>query len=319
MAAEALGIIEHEVTVLDKIVVALVAPDFDAWKSCLSGDSVKACGSAALDLPWARVLKGAKLIKCNSFVPGTEVLMADGTTKPIEDVRIGDEVLATDPETRTVVRTVIAEITGEGPKDLVTVTITVHDEKMRITATDGHPFWVPALGRWVEAGELTAGQELRTPAGERVRITAADHTRQSATMHNLTIAELHTYYVRAGSVPVLVHNCGGATSPGTPTRARARASATSPTRGSTRPRTLRTPPTTSPPTRCSAFGSAVSRTRTPRRSWPGSRSLTTTRASTSWATTIPGPRVFFATTIDGNVNTVMNGVTEAYFQRLQGG
>ncbi|MGW7649669.1 polymorphic toxin-type HINT domain-containing protein [Streptomyces bobili] len=83
------------------------------------------------------------------------------------------------------------------------------DEKVRTTATDGHPFWVPALGRWVEAGELTAGQELRTPAGERVRITAADHTRQSAAVHNLTIAELHTYYVRAGSVPVLVHNCGG--------------------------------------------------------------------------------------------------------------
>jgi HNH endonuclease len=27
-------------------------------------------------------------------------------------------------------------------------------------------------------------------------------------MHNLTVANLHTYYVMAGTTPVLVHNCG---------------------------------------------------------------------------------------------------------------
>ncbi|GGL86341.1 hypothetical protein GCM10012279_00020 [Micromonospora yangpuensis] len=35
----------------------------------------------------------------NSFTPGTHVLMADGTTKPIEDVHTGDQVIATDPDT----------------------------------------------------------------------------------------------------------------------------------------------------------------------------------------------------------------------------
>ncbi|WP_079100748.1 polymorphic toxin-type HINT domain-containing protein [Streptomyces sp. Root55] len=206
-AAEALGIIEHEVTMFDKIVVALVAPDFDAWKKCLGGDSLNACGSAALDLPWARVFKGLKLLKCNSFTPGTEVVMADGTTRAIEDVRIGDEVLATDPATgRTVARKVTAEITGDGLKDLVTVTLTVDGEPVQVTATDGHPFWVPGLDRWVDAGELTAGQKLRTAAGKSVRITDVAHIRQPATVHNLTVADLHTYYVLAGETPVLVHN-----------------------------------------------------------------------------------------------------------------
>ncbi|MFV2088989.1 hypothetical protein, partial [Micromonospora sp. LOL_021] len=37
----------------------------------------------------------------NSFAPGTNVLMADGTTKPIEQVKPGDTVIATDPETGT--------------------------------------------------------------------------------------------------------------------------------------------------------------------------------------------------------------------------
>ncbi|WP_282572384.1 hypothetical protein [Streptomyces sp. D2-8] len=33
----------------------------------------------------------------NSFVPGTRVLMAAGSTKPIEKVDVGDKVIATDP------------------------------------------------------------------------------------------------------------------------------------------------------------------------------------------------------------------------------
>ncbi|MFV2088987.1 hypothetical protein, partial [Micromonospora sp. LOL_021] len=37
----------------------------------------------------------------NSFTPGTRVLMADGTTTPIEQVKPGDTVIATDPETGT--------------------------------------------------------------------------------------------------------------------------------------------------------------------------------------------------------------------------
>lgn len=34
----------------------------------------------------------------NSFTPDTQVLMADGTTKAIKDIKPGDKVIATDPE-----------------------------------------------------------------------------------------------------------------------------------------------------------------------------------------------------------------------------
>lgn len=37
--------------------------------------------------------------KACSFAGATVVLMADGTKKPIEDVEVGDKVIATDPET----------------------------------------------------------------------------------------------------------------------------------------------------------------------------------------------------------------------------
>ncbi|WP_018587892.1 polymorphic toxin-type HINT domain-containing protein [Salinispora arenicola] len=154
--------------------------------------------------------------KTNSFVPGTRVLMADGSTKPVEEVQPGDKVLATDPETgQTVAETVTAAIKGDGVKKLVKVTIDTDgnrgSETAEVTATDGHPFWVPELGEWIDATDLRSGQWLRTSSGTYVQITAIDRWDVSqATVHNLTVANIHTYYVVAGNTPVLVHNCGEA-------------------------------------------------------------------------------------------------------------
>ncbi|MER5301681.1 polymorphic toxin-type HINT domain-containing protein [Streptomyces lasiicapitis] len=148
----------------------------------------------------------------NSFTPGTKVLMADGSTKSIRDVDIGDKVLATDPKTgKTKVRTVTAEIKGKGTKHLVKVTIDTDGNRgtktASVTATDGHPFWVPELAEWIDATDLRSGQLLRTSAGSYVQITAVERWTQQASVHNLTVADLHTYYVVAGATPVLVHNC----------------------------------------------------------------------------------------------------------------
>ncbi|WP_327237793.1 polymorphic toxin-type HINT domain-containing protein [Streptomyces sp. NBC_01317] len=150
---------------------------------------------------------------CNSFVPGTKVLMADGTTKPIEKVKAGDKVVATDPETgETRIETVTAEIKGQGLKHLVKVTIDTDGKRgsktAQVTATDGHPFWVPELDKWIDATDLRPGQWLRTSAGTFVQITAIERwTAQESAVHNLTVSDLHTYYVLAGATPVLVHNC----------------------------------------------------------------------------------------------------------------
>ncbi|GGM29568.1 ricin-type beta-trefoil lectin domain protein [Micromonospora yangpuensis] len=151
----------------------------------------------------------------NSFTPGTQVLMADGTTKAIEDVQPGDQVAATDPDTGNIeTETVTAAITGEGTKNLVAITVDTDTDHgsvtADITATGGHPFWVPELSRWIDATDLTAGQWLQTSAGTHVQITAiARYATTWATVHNLTTTNTHTYHVLAGTTPVLVHNCGG--------------------------------------------------------------------------------------------------------------
>lgn len=146
----------------------------------------------------------------NSFAPGTLVLMADGSLKPIEEVEAGDEVLATDPATgRTIAKTVTDAIIGQGLKDLIDIAVAADGTTRTLTATAGHPFWVPELGRFVDAGDLAAGENLLSAAGAAVRITATATSQRIARVHNLTVADFHTYYVLAGTTPVLVHNCGG--------------------------------------------------------------------------------------------------------------
>lgn len=178
----------------------------------MSAVAAKVAASAAS--PAVRASANAVSCVANSFVPGTAVLLADGTTVPIEDVQLGDEVLATDPETgESGPRPVTALITGDGEKDLTTITIAGQggDDAGTVVATDGHPFWVPDLGRWVDAGELLPGDWLYTSAGTLIQVSALQHERREQAVHNLTVAGIHTYYVTigTGTDAVLVHNCAG--------------------------------------------------------------------------------------------------------------
>ncbi|WP_404974642.1 polymorphic toxin-type HINT domain-containing protein [[Kitasatospora] papulosa] len=167
----------------------------------------------------AKLAKGAKGAKgaClvgHSFLPQTKVLMADGTSKPIAEVEIGDRVLATDPKTgETSAKVVTAEIRGDGRKDLVRVTIDLDgargEKTASITATAGHPFWVAEVGEWIDAADLRVGQLLRASDGRSLQVAGLHHLTQRATVYNLTVDDLHTYYVLAGQTPVLVHNSGG--------------------------------------------------------------------------------------------------------------
>ncbi|WP_225804757.1 polymorphic toxin-type HINT domain-containing protein [Streptomyces sp. NK15101] len=150
-----------------------------------------------------------KMSGCHSFLPGTKVLMADGSTKDIEDVEVGDTVVTTDVETgETTEKKVVDTIRTEDDKDFTEITVATGDTLSTITATDTHPFWVPALKEWVPAGDLQTGQWLRTSAGTHVQITALSYYTKRQTTHDLTIDDIHAYYVLAASTPLLVHNCG---------------------------------------------------------------------------------------------------------------
>ncbi|WP_170863295.1 polymorphic toxin-type HINT domain-containing protein [Micromonospora sediminimaris] len=139
-----------------------------------------------------------------SFSGDTEVLLADGSSKPISEVRVGDEVEATDPET------------GERGDRRVTH-LWVHDDDLHtlevggktLKTTEDHPFWNDTDGEWQRADALDPGDRLLDAGGEAVLVTGrVSNSSWRAPAFNLTVDNIHTYYVLAGNTPVLVHNSG---------------------------------------------------------------------------------------------------------------
>lgn len=152
----------------------------------------------------------ARLAGCKCFLAGTDVLMADGTTKDIEDVQVGDKVMAADPGTdESGPKEVTRLIRTEDDKRFNELSLATENGIEQLTATYEHPFWSPSEDDWVEAGALTPGMTLRTDDGRTVIVTANRPYTQHTRTYNLTVDDLHTYYVLAGATPVLVHNSNG--------------------------------------------------------------------------------------------------------------
>ena len=186
------------------------------------GKSAEGTGKLIFDIALALGTRGAgaeaegeagigKLITC-SFTPSTPVLMADGKTKPIGDIKTGDKVEAANLTNgkhqgrRTVTATHVND-----DYDLVDLKIRLADGKTEtLHTTSKHPFWDDTLHTWVPAGQLLAGHALNTANDRHVYVTDVTPRPGDRDMYNLTVEDLHTYYVLAGVTPVLVHNCGTA-------------------------------------------------------------------------------------------------------------
>jgi RHS repeat-associated protein len=149
----------------------------------------------------------------NSFVAGTPVLLANGKQKPIEKIKPGDKVLATDPATgQTHAEPVIASFGGTNYKKLIKITVDTDGERGHetgvIIATEHHKFWNPAAHAWTRADHLNRRATVRTATGKTVHVVSMTRYPGHPSVHDLTIARLHTYYVEAGTIPILVHNDG---------------------------------------------------------------------------------------------------------------
>jgi hypothetical protein len=217
-------------------------------KNCFGEGDVGACISMVVNvIPWSKLFRLGELLgavkkawnavtsfrgqqkRANkiidavenacSFSGDTEVLMADGTRKPISDVEPGDRVLATDPETgEQSAQTVTAVWVHEDT--LVDLEVDRPDEltegtssgvRVTVTTTDDHSFWNHTDQQWQPAGALDPGDELLTADGSRTTaVGLLVYTEHEAPAYNLTVTDLHTYYVVAGTTPVLVHNDGPA-------------------------------------------------------------------------------------------------------------
>ncbi len=131
------------------------------------------------------------------FVGGTQVLMSDRSTKPIESVKTGDKIL-----TRI----------NENDPTLVAATVTAtHAQEDNgyliingtIKVTPNHRLWIN--GHWQEAAYLRAGDLLTGNDGASVMVETVEWMLDKTTVYNLTVDKYHTYFADG----VWVHNQKG--------------------------------------------------------------------------------------------------------------
>jgi len=75
-----------------------------------------------------------------------------------------------------------------------------------ITGTQNHPYYDVTKHAFVDASHLAVGDRLQTTGSAIVTVAKVRNYTGSMVTYDLTIDGVHTYYVAAGSTPVLVHN-----------------------------------------------------------------------------------------------------------------
>ena len=150
----------------------------------------------------------------NSFTGDTLVLMADGSSKPIKEVKVGDKIANSEPEIATTEQHEVTAVhVTDADKEYVDLAIATPDGSKTITTTAHHPFYNASAYAWADAVGLKAGEELSTPGDGRATILVTRNYTANLRTYNLTVADIHTYYVLAGNTPIVVHNAGDEPSP----------------------------------------------------------------------------------------------------------
>lgn len=138
------------------------------------------------------------------FIAGTLIQCEDGFKK-IEDIQVGDKVLAYNEETGEQDYKTVLHIFRNESKDWVGITV----KDKEIVSTPGHKYYLPLTKQWVSAKDLKVGDNVLLSNGQldNVQKTRSIHYDTPQTTYNFEVEDFHTYYVETG---VLVHNqnCG---------------------------------------------------------------------------------------------------------------
>ncbi|MFJ9847315.1 polymorphic toxin-type HINT domain-containing protein [Kitasatospora sp. NPDC101155] len=143
-----------------------------------------------------------------SFAASTPVLMADGSPREISEIRPGDRVQSADPKTDEHGSHTVTATWKHDDSDLIDIVTQTGGSEETIHTTAKHPFWDVTAQKWIAAADLQQGHALKTDGGHSATVAAVRTVVGQEAMYNLTVEHLHTYYVLAGSTPVLVHNSG---------------------------------------------------------------------------------------------------------------
>lgn len=139
------------------------------------------------------------LVHNKCFVAGTEITMADGDVKNIEEVIVGDEVLTYNEESGETEMGVVGDLKQHEVSSVIRLTL---DNENIIITTEEHPFFVEGKG-WVKAGELQPLDVCKKVNGSESLISTVEVLKETHTVYNLlSVSENHNFFANG----ILVHN-----------------------------------------------------------------------------------------------------------------
>lgn len=145
------------------------------------------------------------------FLAGTTITMSDDSTKPIEEIKVGDRVKSFDENTGKFVEGQVVGLRGDNTSEYVLVNGTT-----KVTAN--HRFYVPLSskavimstslssdvygGEWIEIGKLHPGDLLLDQDGKLIEIKSIERIKDSAPVFNFQVSPYPTYIANG----IVVHN-----------------------------------------------------------------------------------------------------------------
>lgn len=143
------------------------------------------------------------------FLAGTLVVLADGSLVPIEDVYEGDRVRCEVPAAmpggvgeemeRPVLQTSVRLYEGA----IITLVVARGAERVKVSGTPEHPFWVVGRHAWVPMGQVEVGDWLDGSSGD-VEVVGREVAFARVPVFNFGVEHAHSY--RVTELGVLVHN-----------------------------------------------------------------------------------------------------------------
>ncbi len=136
------------------------------------------------------------------FLEKTMISMADGSLKPIQDIKVGDEVSSYDADAGEHKTGTVTEVFHHSPEEMTDYYLVLNDD---LCVTPNHQIIVD--GKWIEAGELQIGDFY---GGNT--ITSIEKIYQKAPTYNFEVEPYHTYTIIWGNNkdPSIAHNALGA-------------------------------------------------------------------------------------------------------------
>lgn len=136
------------------------------------------------------------------FLAGAEILMADGSYKNIEDIKIGDMVCSYNEETESTVFGDVCDVFYHESYEMNDYYLVINDD---ICVTPNHRFY--SGGEWIEVGSLDIGDQLFC-INDSYSIYSIKKVFVKQPSYDLNIGVYNNYFVHNSKddVSILVHN-----------------------------------------------------------------------------------------------------------------